>query len=420
MGGISFPPRARDSVADRRMVTLVYADADGVERSFTVGPEPVVVGRATECAIRSSDPRVSRNHARFYIDQASTLYIEDLGSSNGVYIGQNKISHSVVPLNEIVLVGSLTFRLVPAAEMAPVEPQQWAQPATQPAAHQYQQPYGAQPGYGGWQQPVPAPVAQPIPHSPVPPIGYAEATQHAQIPDPAASPSSSVVIDSSIHVDPSVHVAGPPATPGIDPELLEAERKARQAAEEERDAYGARMAELHGELRTLREAAANAQAAASASSAGPAMQQRIDELGAERLRMQAELTAAKQRILQLQAQLGTGEPAVVAAEARATSAIEELEAYRDRVTEMSDQVKSAEARLVSAVEELNVARADLLAADDRFMSEMRAQEERAAAELTSRVEELAVCRADLIAAEERGLDMARRISELEQKLGIER
>ena len=48
------------------MATLIYSDTDGIDRSFSLGNEPVVVGRAAECAIRSDDPRVSRMHARFF------------------------------------------------------------------------------------------------------------------------------------------------------------------------------------------------------------------------------------------------------------------------------------------------------------------------------------------------------------------
>ena len=51
------------------MVTVAYVDSDGIERSYTVGLEPVLIGRAPECQIRSNDPLVSRNHARLYAGQ---------------------------------------------------------------------------------------------------------------------------------------------------------------------------------------------------------------------------------------------------------------------------------------------------------------------------------------------------------------
>src|SRR5688572_4420889 len=100
------------------MATLVYTDVDGVDRSFALGVEPVMVGRAHDCAIRSEDPRVSRMHARFFLDQGQ-LWVEDLGSSNGIYVGPQKVQRAPVPIGEIVLIGSLMIRLLPASGTMP-------------------------------------------------------------------------------------------------------------------------------------------------------------------------------------------------------------------------------------------------------------------------------------------------------------
>src|SRR5579862_18227 len=100
------------------MATLVYSDADGVDRSFSLGGEPVMVGRAAECAIRSDDPRVSRMHARFFVE-GGALWVEDLGSSNGIYVGPSKVQRALVPTGEIVLVGSLMIRLLPPTGTLP-------------------------------------------------------------------------------------------------------------------------------------------------------------------------------------------------------------------------------------------------------------------------------------------------------------
>src|SRR5688572_12330393 len=100
------------------MPTLVYSDADGVDRSFALGADPVIVGRGPECAIQSKDQRVSRQHARFFVDQGA-LWVEDLGSSNGVYVGPNKVQRAPVPTGEIILVGSLVIRLLPAGGTLP-------------------------------------------------------------------------------------------------------------------------------------------------------------------------------------------------------------------------------------------------------------------------------------------------------------
>src|SRR6187402_2925798 len=101
------------------MATLVYSDADGVDRSFSLGAEPVMVGRSIECAIRSDDPRVSRMHARF-VYEGGSLWVEDLGSANGIYVGPNRVQQRApVPTGEIILVGSLMIRLLPASGTLP-------------------------------------------------------------------------------------------------------------------------------------------------------------------------------------------------------------------------------------------------------------------------------------------------------------
>lgn len=100
------------------MATLVYSDVDGTDRSFALGAEPILVGRSPECAIRSDDPRVSRTHARFFFEQGA-LWIEDLGSSNGIYVGPQKVQRALVPTGEIVLVGSLMIRVLPVSGTLP-------------------------------------------------------------------------------------------------------------------------------------------------------------------------------------------------------------------------------------------------------------------------------------------------------------
>src|SRR5512143_3971126 len=94
------------------MPTLHYNDSDGVDRTVPLGPEPVLIGRATDCHIQSSDARVSRKHARIFRD-GDAFWIEDLGSSNGVFLGTERISKARLPPGEVAVIGSLMVRLVP-------------------------------------------------------------------------------------------------------------------------------------------------------------------------------------------------------------------------------------------------------------------------------------------------------------------
>ena len=395
------------------MALLVYADADGVERQITVGPDPVTVGRSPECVIVSSDPRMSRNHARFFLDPYGTLHVEDLGSSNGVWIGQNKVQTSPVPTNELVIVGSVVFRLM-QSQPAPIQKVEWNQPETQPAAPPWQQPQGGAPygqqgypqGYGAPPQNAPAAAPYSQPMTPPPPA-----------PPPPAPPP------------PLFGAATPPPAPDASGELLEAERKARQAAEEERDAYGARMSQLHGELRTLKSqvdastaevAALKAQLATNpaASSASSAEVAALKAQLATAQAATAEIAALKTQLTATQQELAKARAA--AASPDIADKLQQLDDERARLAvdlEMErDRANASDARLRSAEEELEVARADVMKAEDRIISEVRAHEERAGTELRMRMEELEVARADVAKAEERILDLSRTVSDLETKV----
>ncbi|MEM9493020.1 MAG: FHA domain-containing protein, partial [Myxococcota bacterium] len=92
------------------MATIVYWDSDGVERLYELGTESILIGRASECQIRSEDTRVSRRHARLSSD-GRDCWIEDLDSANGVYVGPHKVNQAQIPAGEIVVVGSFLLQL---------------------------------------------------------------------------------------------------------------------------------------------------------------------------------------------------------------------------------------------------------------------------------------------------------------------
>ncbi|MBN1530257.1 MAG: FHA domain-containing protein [Thermoleophilaceae bacterium] len=56
-----------------------------------------VIGRASDCEIHVEDPLVSRRHARVVSSELGTA-LEDLGSSNGVYVNGRR-SAGVTPLH---------------------------------------------------------------------------------------------------------------------------------------------------------------------------------------------------------------------------------------------------------------------------------------------------------------------------------
>ena len=93
------------------MPKLIYHDSDGMDKILMLGSEPVLIGRATECQVQTQDAMVSRRHARIYWD--GNYWIEDLGSSNGVYVGNDKVQKAPFRPGDTVTCGSLILRLMP-------------------------------------------------------------------------------------------------------------------------------------------------------------------------------------------------------------------------------------------------------------------------------------------------------------------
>jgi hypothetical protein len=93
------------------MPKLIYHDSDGIDKVLLLGADQVLIGRAVECQVQTQDAMVSRRHARIYWD--GNYWIEDLGSSNGVYVGNDKVQKAPFRPGDTVTCGSLVLRLVP-------------------------------------------------------------------------------------------------------------------------------------------------------------------------------------------------------------------------------------------------------------------------------------------------------------------
>jgi pSer/pThr/pTyr-binding forkhead associated (FHA) protein len=71
--------------------------SEGVNAGVTVPLEgdPILLGRGADATIRLDDDYVSTRHARF-VPHGEDWYIEDLGSTNGTYIGSQRITAPMV------------------------------------------------------------------------------------------------------------------------------------------------------------------------------------------------------------------------------------------------------------------------------------------------------------------------------------
>jgi len=85
-------PRAKPTVAarDRANFTLVSGPSAGAIYSLVTDEN--VIGRGKECSVRILDAGISRRHARILRLMPGKYVIEDLGSSNGTFVGGVRVA----------------------------------------------------------------------------------------------------------------------------------------------------------------------------------------------------------------------------------------------------------------------------------------------------------------------------------------
>jgi pSer/pThr/pTyr-binding forkhead associated (FHA) protein len=89
----------------------VVVDGSNSGMTASLDQLPVLIGRGTDAAIRLDDDYVSTRHARIG-RSGDTWYVEDLGSTNGTYIGSQRLTQATaISLGTRVRVGKTTIEL---------------------------------------------------------------------------------------------------------------------------------------------------------------------------------------------------------------------------------------------------------------------------------------------------------------------
>src|SRR5262249_30328912 len=97
---------------------ILFRDAQGRDGVVELRGDPVWVGRAMECAIRTDDAMVSRKHSMIRFE-GGRYWVEDLGSSNGTHVNDAKIQRQALNHNDVVRCGSLWLRYVEEGSASP-------------------------------------------------------------------------------------------------------------------------------------------------------------------------------------------------------------------------------------------------------------------------------------------------------------
>jgi pSer/pThr/pTyr-binding forkhead associated (FHA) protein len=102
---------APSSRGGRPPSTVLVHGADGQNPSTVRLARATEVGRAPSCAIAVDDTYVSQQHARFF-ERDGAWYVEDLGSTNGTYLNDQRVTQAAeVHAGDVVRLGKTVLEL---------------------------------------------------------------------------------------------------------------------------------------------------------------------------------------------------------------------------------------------------------------------------------------------------------------------
>jgi FHA domain-containing protein len=102
---------APSSRGGRPPSAVLVHGADGQKSSTVRLTRATDVGRAGSCAITVDDTYVSQQHARFF-ERDGAWYVEDLGSTNGTYLNDQRVTQAAeVHPGDVVRLGKTVLEL---------------------------------------------------------------------------------------------------------------------------------------------------------------------------------------------------------------------------------------------------------------------------------------------------------------------
>lgn len=114
---ISYEPVAAQTggapgqVAGAFRYALIVEDGPRAGLTYVLGDGNTLAGRSDDVDIFLGDVTVSRHHARFTVDEGG-LRVEDLGSTNGIYVNMTRLDAAQLVPGDHLIIGK--FHLVVA------------------------------------------------------------------------------------------------------------------------------------------------------------------------------------------------------------------------------------------------------------------------------------------------------------------
>src|SRR6056297_3380917 len=72
---------------------------------------PAILGRGSRVGLHLPHPLISRYHCELF-EKDGQIWVRDLGSTNGTFVGTDRISESTIEHGQLLTIGTITFRLL--------------------------------------------------------------------------------------------------------------------------------------------------------------------------------------------------------------------------------------------------------------------------------------------------------------------
>ncbi len=103
-------------------VVLIRVTESGQQQPVPLNRERTIIGRMDDCHIRIPIAGVSRKHCEIVVEDGS-IVINDLGSSNGTYVNQERVESIPVSAGDLLSVGGLVFVVTLNGEPSEIDPE---------------------------------------------------------------------------------------------------------------------------------------------------------------------------------------------------------------------------------------------------------------------------------------------------------
>jgi hypothetical protein len=148
---------------------LVIVAGEGLRNEVELTP-PVVIGRSRSADVTIGQPLVSRRHCEITEGDENLLIIEDLGSLNGTFVGDTRITEPVyLEPGDYLTIGSITFQALYGNHTEPDFPHDSAGEITEEMPD-----FRPAPESPAESDPEPPQPAEPSPSEPAPPAEDAD------------------------------------------------------------------------------------------------------------------------------------------------------------------------------------------------------------------------------------------------------